>query len=735
MAEISTDIMQLEVMNDLDMTDSTPIDEQTGNDRNSLVLGFPMRKNSKGEVVSREFCCCKEGNKAEKGTLGKHYSKLSRRTGCKAMVSFKIIDGKYVCSRHEMVHNHEFCHPGEVHLLRSLKKIDDSEVKYLVHLRSSGIGIADGFRSLVKEAGGSHVVGFEYADAASAVKKAMKKQFDSTDCNTLINILKQRTANEVDFYYDFELDEDNSLVSVFFRDRIMRQDYEAFYELLGNDGTYCTNKYDMICAPFVGINNHTRTCLFGIGFMLNERTESFEWLYKTFLASMGGIQPRTIMTDQSQAMANAIVTCFPKSKHRLCVWHLFKNSSGHLAQLKDKIGFNKLFSRILKRCHTQEELEHCWKRLIEEYDCAHHPWLNRLYEERQKWCCAYGKDYFSAGVLSSQRSESTNHSLCRRLSKTTSLCDFYDIFGTVLSEWRSHERKDNSLCWEGKPEVAIPCSLLDFGSNVYTIGAYKRFEKEFVKGMSYKHKVIPSIDDTLCYYVYTERTDEFAHIVSFHPSTSYACCTCKRFEEGGFLCRHILFVYHCNCVDKIPSSYVLKRWTREAKPKEDISEGSTGRGTIAGPVWRLDMHRQFHKLIIASADNEITRGIVNNCFGKAKAEIEAVLGGIDISDNEGGDVDAIQNPKRKTKKGEKFTRKRSIIDIKTSRARGTHKAAATRARKKTNANTVLKEGMAGHGDNNVPSHTGLREILMTYDLRGLSSIIFFYFVLFVFYSM
>ncbi|KAH9617892.1 hypothetical protein KSS87_009610, partial [Heliosperma pusillum] len=24
------------------------------------------RKNSKGEVVSREFCCCKEGNKAEK---------------------------------------------------------------------------------------------------------------------------------------------------------------------------------------------------------------------------------------------------------------------------------------------------------------------------------------------------------------------------------------------------------------------------------------------------------------------------------------------------------------------------------------------------------------------------------------------------------------------------------------------------------------------------------------------
>ncbi|KAK9677479.1 hypothetical protein RND81_11G145800 [Saponaria officinalis] len=500
------------------------------------------------------------GNKAVKGTLGKQYSKLSRRTGCNAMVSFKIVDGKYECSRHEMVHNHEFCHPSEVSHLRCHRKIDSSEIKYLVHLRTSGIRLADGFRSLVKEAGGSHLVGFEYVDAASAVKKATKKKFDKTDCNTLINILKQRAASEKDFYYDFELDEDNSLVSVFFRDRIMRQDYEAFYELLGNDETYCTNKLTM------------------------------------------------------------------------------------------------------------------------EYNCAHHPWLTRLYELKEKWCCAYDKDYFSAGVLSSQRSESTNNSLCKRRSKTTTLCDFYDIFGTVLSEWRSRERKDNSLCWEVMPEVSIPCSLLEFGSKIYTIGAYKRFEKEFVKAMSYKHKFVPSIDDTLCYYVYTERTDKFAHVVSFDQSTNYACCTCKRFEEGGFLCRHILFIYHCNCVDKIPSIYILKRWTKDAKPKEDLAEGSRESGIIAGPVWKLDMHRQFHKVIVASADNDITRSIVKNCFEKVKAKVEAILGGIDVSDMEGGDVDVIQNPKGKTKKGEKFTRKRSIIDIQTSRARGKHKAAATRAR-------------------------------------------------------
>lgn len=324
-----------------------------------------LRRNIKGDIVGRVIVCCKHGRKANKGSLGKDYTKLDRRTNCKAMAVFKVVDGKLACVRHDMIHNHDFCHPNEVHNLRCHREVTPSEVEYLVHLRSSGVRLSDAIRCMVKEAGGSPAVGFGYADAASAVNKAMKKKFDGTDCNTFINLLKQRAANEEDFYYDFELDEDNCLVSVFFRDKKMRDDYEAFPELLGNDGTYCTNKYEMICAPFVGINQHTKICMFGIGFMLNERIDSFKWLYSTFLASMGGIQPKTIMTDQCAAMAAAIKHCFPESKHRLCIWHLFKNSSSHLGSLKEKKGFHKLFNRIMKRCHTEAELKYCWDR----YDC------------------------------------------------------------------------------------------------------------------------------------------------------------------------------------------------------------------------------------------------------------------------------------------------------------------------------------------------------------------------------
>jgi len=228
-----------------------------------------LRKGAKGNLLGRSFVCSKNGVKAKKGSLDKEYTKLDRRTDCKAMTYFKIIGSKYVCTEHKMLHNHEFCHPNEVHNLRCHRVVGPKVLEYRLHLRNNGVGLAKAVRSMADEAGGSPVIGFSYTDAALVVKKVTKK-FDGTDCNTFINILKQRATSEEGFYYDFELDEDNCLVSVFYRDKKMREDYEAFHDVLGNDGTYCTNRYELVCAPLVGINHHTKICMFGVGFMLTE---------------------------------------------------------------------------------------------------------------------------------------------------------------------------------------------------------------------------------------------------------------------------------------------------------------------------------------------------------------------------------------------------------------------------------------------------------------------------------
>jgi transposase-like protein len=83
----------------------------------------------------------------------------------------------------------------------------------------------------------------------------------------------------------------------------------------------------------VGINHHWKNTLFGCAFLIDETTESFIWMFETFLAAIGGRQPKSIFSDQDQAMANAVKVVFPRSRHRLCLWHISKNARQHLAGL------------------------------------------------------------------------------------------------------------------------------------------------------------------------------------------------------------------------------------------------------------------------------------------------------------------------------------------------------------------------------------------------------------------
>ena len=73
-------------------------------------------------------------------------------------------------------------------------------------------------------------------------------------------------------------------------------------------------------------------------------------------------------------------------------------------------------------------------RLEREYECHKNSWMQKLFDVREKWCPAFNKDFFSGGILSSQRSETTNCSVSRRLFKTAGLCDFYNSFIDVVSE-------------------------------------------------------------------------------------------------------------------------------------------------------------------------------------------------------------------------------------------------------------------------------------------------------------
>jgi len=59
----------------------------------------------------------------------------------------------------------------------------------------------------------------------------------------------------------------------------------------------------------------------------------FRWLFDTFLQAHNNKKPKTIFTDQAQAMATALEDVMPETHHGLCTWHLLQNGVKHLGSL------------------------------------------------------------------------------------------------------------------------------------------------------------------------------------------------------------------------------------------------------------------------------------------------------------------------------------------------------------------------------------------------------------------
>ncbi|KAL3652509.1 hypothetical protein CASFOL_002190 [Castilleja foliolosa] len=104
----------------------------------------------------------------------------------------------------------------------------------------------------------------------------------------------------------------------------------------------------------------------------------------------------------------------------------YKKKRNHFGKLKGDKVFNDLFNKCMSGCTNEGQFEECWSSMISTYCLQDNSWFRRLYGIREKWSTAFNKDFFSTGTVTSQRSESTNHSIGFKAKPTTSLSEFYN---------------------------------------------------------------------------------------------------------------------------------------------------------------------------------------------------------------------------------------------------------------------------------------------------------------------
>ena len=183
-------------------------------------------------------------------------------------------------------HNHRLAMPDEVLFLLSHQKIKDFHRNEIMSMEAAGIRKYVIRDVLQCRYGGYDKVGIVTKDIYNYCSKNKRSRIAEGDARTILGLMLKRKNSDPDFYFDYKVDDDNRLMSLLWCDTQSRMDYQSFGDVVVFDSTYRMNRYKMLFVPFVGLNHHRNTTVFGCGIICDERADSYVWVLQAFLKAM-----------------------------------------------------------------------------------------------------------------------------------------------------------------------------------------------------------------------------------------------------------------------------------------------------------------------------------------------------------------------------------------------------------------------------------------------------------------
>ncbi|XP_056686011.1 protein FAR1-RELATED SEQUENCE 5-like [Spinacia oleracea] len=340
-----------------------------------------------------------------------------------------------------------------------------------------------------------------------------------------------------------------------------------------------------------------------------EKGEEIETMQKSVQS------PSKLKKVRNKKVILLAVKVFPDIRHILCVWHLHQKKITRFGALKRDPTFKKTFNYCLYKCVTEVEFETNWRSMLQTYELIGEEWFTNVYDLREKWFPALSKDFFSAGILSSQRSENTNHAIDFRENRTTGLTDFYRLFKGTIQRWRSTEKQAKFSCSKLVASSALPLSgLLKHASEVYTLSLFRGFEEQFGYSIAAIEKLIRTQGNTQFYAVSIDEEPWSAQRVTYIHESQTVSCTCKNFEASGWLCYHCIRILHLHSVNRIPEQYIKKRWRKSSKSSVWNKLENENPEEVQYTPWRQTMARKYYNLILKSQSNEETRTLMEDGY-------------------------------------------------------------------------------------------------------------------------
>ncbi|RYR12899.1 hypothetical protein Ahy_B04g070184 isoform D [Arachis hypogaea] len=202
-----------------------------------------------------------------------------------------------------------------------------------------------------------------------------------------------------------------------------------------------------------------------------------------------------------------------------------------------------------------------------------------MFHHRHMWVPIFFKGQFWASMKSAQRSESMHSFFGGYLHSKTSLVQFVHEFDNVLGNKEQKELEDDAADSRGFIPCATSSTIERQFQQEYTNDIFRDVQTEFVKKADYNIRAVNEQGDLAWVKVEQkilayEKTRYVTYNVRLNHLTHEVQCECNLFESAGVLCCHCLVVLSFYKVNKVPSCYILRRWSKKIKRKHTYINSS-----------------------------------------------------------------------------------------------------------------------------------------------------------------
>lgn len=497
-----------------------------------ITIKASRRSKKSGKFIDVKIACSRFGSKRESNAAINPRPCI--KTDCKAGMHMKRTpDEKWIIYSFVKEHNHEICPDDFYNAIRGRNK-------------QSGV--------------------------VTCQKKGLQLALDKDDVEVILEHFMCMQAENPNFFYAIDLDHEKRMRNVLWIDAKGRHDYGIFCDVVFFDTFYVRSKYRIPYVPIIGVNNHFQFMLLGSSLIGEQTTSTFCWLMRTWRNAVGGQAPEVIITDLDIFLNEAVVDVFPDTRHCYCLWHVLSKMPEKLSHV---INQNELFMSKFNKCiylsWTDEQFEKRWWKLVDKFELKEDEWVQSLYENRKKWVPIYMRDTFLAGMSTTDRAGSISSFFDKYIHREATLKEFMEKYETFLQDRCEMEVKADFETQKKQPALKSLSAFERQMSTIYTDAVFKKFQVE-VLGIVSCHLHKESDDGETINF----RVDDFEErqnfLVSWNEAALGIYCLCRSFEYRGFLCKHAILVLQMSGISSIPSHYILKRWTKDAKISQTVTE-------------------------------------------------------------------------------------------------------------------------------------------------------------------